>query len=192
MREDSHLDHLIDQALSTYADADAGLERRVLARIAAGERTPTPRFGGIVWVGALLAAACLLLVFALMRHRPERAPVADVHNAPKLPQAPLMSEAPILPRASQQRQKFVHHERTENAVEKSVAARLPKQAMFPMQRPLSPEERALAEFAVQACETERESLIETQEQIEKPIQLARIRIDRLSIPALESPQAGTN
>jgi hypothetical protein len=191
MHEDSHLDPLIERALSTYADADAGLERRVMARIA-GERKPARGFGRIVWVGRLLAAACLLLVFAVVHHRPARAPLVNVHDAPKLLQAPLMTEAPILPRVSQQRQRFLHREQTENAGEKSAAARLPKQEMFPMQRPLSPEEQVLADFAAQAPETERKSLIETKEQMEKPIQLARIRIDGLNIPPLESPQAGTN
>lgn len=191
MREEGNLDRLIDQALSTYADADSGLERRVLARIA-GERTPVPQIGRLVWIGTLAAVACLLPVFALVHRGPARAPVADVRNAPALPQTPLVSEAPTLPRASQQRHEVTHHKPNARAAGNFASVRLPKQEVFPMPRPLSREERALVEFAAKASESERKSLIERQQHMDEPIQLAKIRIDDLNIQPLESPQAGTN
>lgn len=190
MYECDDLDRLIDQALGTYADANPGLERRVLARIA-GERRPARHINRLVWLGSLATAACLLLWLALLHRGPAPSPIAGVHNVPALPQTSLISEAPIL-RAPQQRQKQARQKRTTNGSEKSLAARPPKQEIFPTPRPLSPEERALAQFAAQAPEAEHKSFIDAQSQMDEPIQLAWIQIDDLSIPPLESPQAGTN
>lgn len=189
MREDGNLDRLIDAALGTYAEADSDLERRVLARIAC-QRTPAWRKGPLGWVSALAAVACLLLAVALMHRGAARAPVADRRNVPALPQAPVMSEAPIASRIPQRSSRSAHHRPTENAAGRSLAIRLLKQEIFPMPRPLSPEEQVLAEFVARAPEAERESLIEAQEHSDEPIAIAAIRIEPIQIPPLELPEAG--
>ncbi len=190
MREDSDLDRLIDVVLGTYAEADSGLERRVLARVGAG-RTLKPRFGRMVWAAGLAAAVCLLLIFVLVHPRLVHAPDMNARNTPTLqrrPETAVRATPPIMQRRSGSTRKL----RPEHGAVTSLDAGLPKQEMFPMPRPLSPEERALAEFAARAPEAERESLIEAQIQSDEPIAIAAIRIEPIQIPPLESPEAGAN
>ena len=188
-------DRLIGAALSTYGDADAGLERRVLAHIAAAH-SPAPRRGKIIWAAVLTAAAALLLLIVLVRVRPAHSPGTRAFNPHPTEQAP-KAEARVEPRAGQRSNGTPHHGRRESTAGKPVAIDLPKEEMFPMPQPLSPAEHELAEFAAQAPKAERKSFIQAQEHLDEPIQtdsirIAAIRIDAIRIPPLESPQSGSN
>lgn len=190
MHEENDFDRVIDEALGVYGEADSGLERRLLARIAAGH-TKSPRLGGVVWAAALVATAGLLIAVVLMRARPAHTPDTNARIAPALQQAPKETarvESPATQRVSRLR-RVVRPART--AGNPAVAA-LPKREVFPTPRPLSPEEQALAEFAAHATETERKSFIAAQEHLDEPIAIAAIHIAPIRISPLEPPQPGAN
>lgn len=192
MREDENFDRLIDAALGAYGEADPGLERRVLARIAA-KRATSPRFGRMAWAVTLAAAAGLLLTMVLMRPRPAHAPAASARIAPALQQAP--KEMARVEQHGGQRtgeaRRLAHPRR---ATGRSIAVALPKQEVFPTPRPLSPEEQALVDFAARATVAERRSFVEAQAQPQpdKPISIAVIHIAPIEIRPLDSPQPGAN
>jgi hypothetical protein len=183
-------DRLIDVALSTYGNADSGLEQRVLARISAG-RTHAPRLGRIVWAAVLTAAACLLLFVVLMRARLVHAPERSARNTPTLQQLP-KETVHVAPRATQRRSGLPHYAQPEGAAGKFVANRLPKRDVFPTPQPLSPGEQVLVDFAARAPKAEREAFIDAQKQAAEPISIAAIRITPLQIPPLEPPHPGAN
>jgi len=184
------IDTLIDEALGTYADADSGIEQRVMARIAA-RQTSAPRFRWMVWAGALTAAACLLILMLLMHRRTPRSPVANAFNTAPM-QEPPKAEARFEPRTVRRRNGLPHHARAEVAVGKFVAERLPKRDVFPTPRPLSPAEQVLVDFAARAPKAEREAFVDHQEQASGPIAIAAIRVTPLQIPPLEPPNTGSN
>jgi len=184
------LDRLIDGALGTYADADSGLEHRVLARIAA-ERRPQPRLRWMLWAGALTAAACVLLVLVLMQARPARSPVENAFHAPPMQQAP-KAEARFEPRPVQRRSGPPHHAHGESAAVKLVANRLPKRDIFPTPHGPSPEEQILVDFAERAPKAEREAFVNNREQASGPIAIAAIRVAPIQIPPIEPPDTGAN
>ena len=195
MREERDLDRLIDAALATYAEADSGLERRVLARIAA-RRAPASRMRRVAWAAALTAVACLLLLLVLMHTRPARTPETNARNTPLLEPAPL-GEPPIASRPARSTNGLLRPMRRDNAspdhaAGKTAAAAMPRQEVFPTPRPLSPEERALVGFATHAPEAERESFVAAQKQAAEPITIAGIHIVPIQIPLLKSPSPGTN
>jgi hypothetical protein len=187
MREDC--DGLIDAALSTYGDAEPGLERRVLARIASEPRR-APRPGRMVWA-TLLTATALLLLIVFVSVRLPRSTGTHAFNPHLAQQAP-KSEARAEPRATQSGNKSSGPQRREHASDRSAIVTLPKEEMFPMPQPFSPDELALAQFAAQAPKAERKSFIRAQEHLDEPIRIATIRIDTIQIPPLESPSLGSN
>ena len=183
-------DRLINRALDTYAEADSGLEQRVLARIAVGRRS-APRLRSIVWAATLTATACLLLFMALMHARPARSPVANAFNRSPLQPAP-NAEARFEPRTVQRRSRLPHHTQAESAAGKFVANRLPKRDIFPTPQQLSPSEQVLVDFAAQAPKAEREAFVEDQKQASEPIAIAAIHITPIEIPPLEQLHTGEN
>lgn len=190
MREDNDLDRVIDSALATYAGADAGLERRTLARIGAAP-APAHRLRWMAWAAVLTAAACLLLFMVLTHGKPAHAPGESAFNLPPSQQAP-KETARVAPQAAQPQSRLPHHGLPENAAGSSVAAALPKQQVFPTPRPLSPQERALAEFAAQAPEAEHKSFVAAQRKADEPIAIADIQVAPIQIPPLEPPSPGAN
>ncbi len=199
--EGLHLDRLIDAALGTYANADSGLERRILASIA--ERARTPRLGRVVWAAALAAAACMLLIFTLMHTRPGHAPQSNARNTPTLQPAPKEGArsketagpnetVSVAPRPPQPASKSPQRVRPEHAAGRLMAAALPKQEFFPTPRPLSSQERALVDFATQAPDAARDSFVAAQKQADEPIAITDLHIAPIQIPPLEPPQPGTN
>ena len=183
-------DRLINRALDTYAEADSGLEQRVLARIVVG-RASAPRLRSIVWAVTLAATACLLLLMALMHARPARSPVSNAINRSR-PQPAPNAEARFEPRTMQRRSGLPHHTQAESAAGKFVARRLPKRGIFPTPQQLSPAEQVLVDFAAQAPKAEREAFLEDQKQASEPIAIAAIHITPLEIPPLEQPHTGEN
>jgi hypothetical protein len=186
------LDLLLDSALATYADPGpgSGLEQRILTRISA-ETAPAPRRRRLWWAIALPAAACLLLVFLSTPKHPHP-------PSGRTEQAHPSQEAPFI--ATHTGSRPAHHleapQRSEKPTRKTqsepitLAAKpvpYPKLDVFPTPRPLTHAEQALAVFAARAPEPERESLVETQKQLEEPLHIAAIHI-----PPLEPPDQGTN
>lgn len=201
MREGNDLDRpdpdgLIDSALGTYAHADFGLEHRVLARIAA-EPTPAPRFPRMIWAAALAAATCvLLLIFVLMHARPARAPESNARKTPAAEPAPKetartnetaqANPQPVQRSGGvQRRQQARDSDRAEIKATTALAARLPRQEIFPTPRPLSPAERALVTFATRAPVTTRDSFVAAQQQADAPIAIADLRIAPIQIPPID-------
>ncbi|HEY1806725.1 MAG TPA: hypothetical protein VGG45_19805 [Terracidiphilus sp.] len=185
-----HADRLIDAALSTYGDADPGLEGRVMARVA-GERRPAFHPGRMVWAGLVTVAATLLLLGVFLSLRSRRSIGTQVfipHPSEQTPKA----EVRMDPRDAQRTVKSRGPQRRQQAGDRSAVAALPKEEMFPIPQPLSPEELALAQFAAQAPKAERKSFIRAQEHLDEPIRIAAIRIDTTQIPPLESPPLGSN
>ena len=190
MRDDSDLDRTIDTALASYADADSGLEQRVLARIAA-ESSRVPRLRRMAWALALATAAGLLLFILLERPKPKRELEQNAEKTPQAQHAP-RATARVEPQGALRIGGPSHRSHSNRAVVKPAVVRLPKQDVFPAPQPLSPAERALVEFAAQAPEAERQSFVAAQEQLDKPIEVSAIHIDPIQIPPLEPPQPGAD
>jgi hypothetical protein len=189
MREDSDFDRLIDVALGTYAEADRDLERRVLVRIA-DERASGPRIPKLTRAAILTATACLLAVMTL-RPKPPRPPEARASSRIPLQQAPQKAMR-VETLTVRPENRLPHHALPESTVHLFAASRLPKREVFPTPQPLSPTERALANFAAHAPEAERKSFIDAQAQSDEPIHIAEIQIEAINIPPLESPDSNTN
>jgi hypothetical protein len=183
------LDRLIDGALGTYANVDSGLEQRVLARVAAAH-APARRRHWMVWTAALAAAACLLLFLLLEHRKPALAPKDNANKTLHLQPAPKANRPQEPPAA--QRTNGPRRGSQPKAVTNSLAAQLPKLQVFPTPRPLSPAERALADFAMQAPDSARASLVEAQKQADAPISIAAIQIAPIQISPLDSSQPDTN
>jgi hypothetical protein len=189
MCDDNKLDHLLDAALSTYADPglNFGLEERVLAHIAVardteaeppisvtllrpGKGTPNRR-GWLPWAIALPAAACLLLFFFV--------PKTDTHRSSQTKQAPplptLVAARAEVPKARSMR----HKQQFQPVARMTQPAPLPKLDVFPTPRPLTAEEQTLIAFISHASDAERKALIESQKQLQAPISIAAIRIPPL-------------
>ena len=179
MREDDELDQLIHAALVTYGEADDGLERRILNRVSA-QSYPKRRLW-LPWVVALPVAACFILLFLLFGPRPNHAPASKGLESAGLPQAPV----PIPPVVREAPSPRIH-----SRMPTPPSVRRPKRDVFPTPQPLSPKERALADFVAQATISERRSLLQAQEQLDKPIEVSAIHIDAIHIPPLDSPQPG--
>jgi len=188
MPEHDELDLQIQQALKSYADPgrESGLEERILARIAA-ESAPAQRRRWLPWAIALPIAAGLLVFLLLSAHR--KAAPTQAHHL----QAPMAQQTEVAD-VGQKTLTAPHATQIEKAggvprlprlrgnVSAAKAPPLPKLDVFPMPRPLSPEERALAVFAARATEAERQSLIEAREQADAPIKIAAIEIQPLNPP----------
>jgi hypothetical protein len=185
MPDQDDLDRLLRSALSTYGDPDSGLAQRVLARISA-EVAPAPRRRWLPWAIALPAAACLLLFVVLSGPKPTHPPSGSARQTFQTQDLPRIT-AHTEPVPALSSKAHLLKPRPHLTTAGTRTAPLPKLDVFPTPRPLTPEERALAVFAAQAPESERQSLIEAQKQIDAPLSIAAIQI-----PPLEPPQKGTN
>lgn len=193
--EHGQLDRVLDSALATYADPGpaSGLERRILSRIA-NEASPAPRRRWLAWAIALPVAVGLLLFAVLAGSRLVHAPSSippqtrilalqsegsdmDASGA----KGRIESVAPANQSSPDTKMQPPH------AVLETKSAPLPKLDVFPTPQPLSPEERALVEFAAHAPQSERESLMAAQREAD-----ASLRITAIEIMPLESPAAGEN
>ena len=205
--ERDQLDRVLDSALATYADPgpESGLERRILGHIA-NEAAPAPRRRWLAWAIALPAAAGLLLFAVLAGPRLDHAPSSMPPQTRILQKPPALGglagnralsegsgkdgskrkgRTESIARASHPSSDAKMHSR--RAVLASKSTPLPKLDVFPTPQPLSPEERALVEFAAHAPQSERESLMAAQREADAPL-----RITAIEIMPLESPAAGPN
>ncbi|MGH9598672.1 MAG: hypothetical protein ACRD27_02310, partial [Terracidiphilus sp.] len=145
MPENDPLDHLIDSALSNYADPipEPELAQRILARISA-EATPAPRRRwltvGLILPIALPAACAILLILTHPRPR-----IAKPQSGPANETAQFRNPAAVAPRIGSQsapRTEAAYRTRTPapNPRPIAVAAKsqpLPKLDVFPTPEPLS-------------------------------------------------------
>jgi hypothetical protein len=188
MPEQDEMDLLIHSALSSYADPgrESGLEKRILARIAEEDALVTGR-RWLPWAIALPVAAGLLLLLMLSAHRQTVTPLA--HHL----QVPLAQQTEV---ANAGREPSTDHRLTRRessgggirllnsrgSIDTGKTELLPKREVFPTLQPLSPEERAIANFVARATETERQSFIEAQKRDDAPLSIAAIEIQPLDPP----------
>jgi hypothetical protein len=179
MSEGRELDRLIDAALDTYAapSPDANLAGKVLARLAE-EHASRPRLRWFLWVGgAVPAVICLLLAVysglgIAKRVGPPPIPRAQVHelarnSVPPLPRA--TSRIVAMPQAAHPAP------RKERLAAATAPHPLPKLDIFPTPTPLTPQERALAEYVARMPQAARRALAQS-EQEETPLTVASIRV----------------
>lgn len=180
------LDRLLDSALADYADPgpDSGLESRILSGIPT-ETHATPRHRRLAWAIALPAAAILLL-FIRISH-------PWTHRTSTMPQQANVSHrsTPFIATVNHPRPQVAQTRNSDALLQKdrprhkALAARpvpLPKLDLFPTPQPLTPQERALVDFASHASNSERESLIAAQQQANAPLQISAIQIKPLPPP----------
>lgn len=182
MAERDELDQLIDSALASYAEPRPGLEQRMLARISAEAVRSSRRHWILAAIAAPALAALILASNALLRSpHSQRGQTA---NTPAI--APVASAVTVP--TPHVRPKVVSKHRIEHqasAVDRATnnAMSRPKQDIFPAPQPLSAGEQALIQFAAQASEADRKTLIEAQQRVEEPLKISAIRI-----PPLQSPE----
>lgn len=185
MRDNDEFDRMLHAALSTYADPGpgSGLEKRILARIDAASR-PTLRRNWILGALAVPAAACLVFLITLPKTQPVH---TSAPHPPSLP-APVVRGAPRVALSAVPPLPTRLPLRIPSSARDTVrAAALPKRDVFPSPQPLTPGERALAEFATQVPLVQRQAILQAQMQDEEPL-----RIAELDIPFLETPHLGKN
>lgn len=158
------LDRLLDSALASYADPglDSGLERRMLNRIAS-EAASAPRRRWLPWGMALPIAAGLLLFLVLFYRGANHPPATSPRHAQVTPRslaAPAEAANRPVSRPIQTRSvESPRRPRRPRHVAAAVrSAPLPKLEVFPNPRPVSAEERALAQFAARAPQSVQQAL----------------------------------
>lgn len=175
------LDELIDKALAGYTDAEplAGLEERVLRRIAS---VPTPSrlrwFYSRRWALAL-ASILVFLGIATRVRRTSSAPVAETQTSQqRRSEAVAPSQTAKTGQAARSLAPEPPKTRTRQNVSGSLG--LPKKDRFPMDSPLTSEERALMTWSTRAPEQMRQVLASLQAQRnEQPVTVEPIRIEPL-------------
>jgi hypothetical protein len=207
MRERDELDRLLDSALSTYGDPEAGsganpdgadsnLERRILARIAGARLgsariSPAPRLRWLPWALGLTAAACLIFLWVatVKMHKLPSGAAERERQASQTPDRAFQAPTPLRRSASNPKvagpEAKVHSTTVASAAK---AAPLPKLDVFPTPEPLTPEEQALAAIVVHTPTSELEALMAAQEQEDTP----QIRIAAIEVKPFEPPPAGAN
>jgi hypothetical protein len=193
MPEQDELDLLVRSALSTYGDPgpESGLEKRILAHIAAEGLAATKR-GWLPWAIALPVAAGLLLLLVLSGSRHTRPLIGHVDQTPWQQHTPANaggSNASTASRtaATRRAKAPLVQPSPRMAAVTAKAAPLPKLDVFPSPQPLSPEEQALVDFAAHAPKSELKALADAQSQVDAPISIAAIQIQ-----PLEPPDQGEN
>ena len=188
MPEQDEMDLLIHSALSSYADPgrESGLEKRILARIAEEDALVTGR-RWLPWAIALPVAAGLLLLLMLSAHRQTVTPLAHHLQVPLAQQTEVANAGPepSTDHRLTRRESSGGGIRLLNSrgnIDTGKTELLPKREVFPTPQPLSPEERAFANFVARATETERQSFIEAQKRDDAPLSIAAIEIQPLDPP----------
>ncbi len=175
MRDDE-LDRMIDAGLGTYGEPHAGLERRVLAAMAA-ERVPhTPRLSNWrSWALGLSAAACVLIAVVVgARFATKRGDHSQIVSSNSAAIAHRVTP-PIVRMDTPVRIAVPPRVRKAHAV---PAARLPKKDLFPTLQPLSPEMKTLLQYAANAGKKERQALV--QAHMDAPLNIAPLHIAPLN------------
>ena len=180
MPERDELDLLIDSALRDYAAPRPGLERRMVARMAA-HRTRTLWHR---WILALVAApvfAALLFLSYLITRSPH-SPAGQRADAPAIariaPVAKSQSSHPALINPVPHRVVKRDHAGDRDLVK--LVSR-PKLDVFPTPQPLTGEEKALIRFVAETPEADRKAFVEAQQQLDEPLIISAMHIPPLQI-----------
>lgn len=187
---DAEFDRLLHSALRSYAEPDADLARRVLARVA----TEPQRERGLRWlpwaIAVPVAAGLLIFIVFFGSHSSRQSASHSDHARVSLP-APAATgdeQHGVSNSAPEQRAEMTRVKTHPHSSQRTPkAASLPKLAVFPTPQPLTPAEQALAEYAAHAPQADRQALLEAQKQIDEPLSIAAIEIQ-----PLEPPDGGGN
>ena len=194
MPERDKIDQLIDSALASYAEPRAGLEQRMLARVATDAGRPSRR-GWLLMAIAVPVLGALMLMIYLVPRAPHAQPPSQIASTSAGPSATSSKEhsagrvvtepAPRVVQSSGSSHRIRHGDRdvdehTNNAVPR------PKENIFPRPQPMTAEEQALTRFAAEASESDRKALIEAQRRVDEPLNISAINIAPL--PSLEDKQ----
>jgi hypothetical protein len=181
------LDPRIDAALRSYADPpELSAARVALARVMEQARMEPPArpLRGWIW-GVAGAAACLVAAMvALWVMRTPRLPqIARVPHAPKVVTvpnhpAPAAIAAVSVPVVRRTRHAGLSSARREVAASTTT---LPKLAVFPTPRPLTPEEQALVAFATNVPPQVQQQVVNAERHIGDPITIAALKIRPLNV-----------
>jgi hypothetical protein len=186
LQPDTEFDRLLQSALNTYADPgqDSDIAQRVLTRVAA-ECAPKEKRRWLPWAIALPVAACLI-VFTVVTGSKLTRNIADRTSQARVPSpkstgihrdgpSSISASAKYgkAPRGMSHPNHASTHERTR---------RLPKLDVFPTSQPLTPAEQELVAYIAHAPESERQSLIEAQKQVDAPLSIAALEIQPLRSP----------
>ena len=188
MKKTTWIGFLSRRSLATAThDTDSGLAARILARVSSEQSSnrsaSRSRSRFLLWA-ALPAAACMLLIFVLLR---SAGPVSD-HQSASSPQPSSStssgSKAPVVASntpAKKTSPTARHHMRPQPTTAAAKAAAPPKLDVFPLPQPLSPEEQALYAFATQVSEKQRQAVLDAQKNVDAPLNIAAIHIQPLEI-----------
>jgi hypothetical protein len=165
------LDGRIDDALRSYAEPSQPMEPRIaLARIMDRAQSARPARGIRWWMwGVAGAAACLVAVMvAMWMTRGPQAP--EIARAPAAPGVVSVSKrsAPAAVQGVANRRATHAGWSTRHKEVAATATTLPKLAVFPTPRPLSPEEEALVAFAKHGPPAVLHAVLEDQKQWDEP------------------------
>jgi hypothetical protein len=155
MNPNHELDHILDQALSEYRDAEplAGMEDRILRRIAAQQQRPRRRW---IFVAVAAAAMVLMALWLGLRERPHQPITATNRPQPTQQLAPNPAElekplAQIPHPAGREAEAGWARARSQSprltTPDAQSAQREPSLNQFPAPAPLTGEEHALLALA---------------------------------------------
>jgi hypothetical protein len=186
----SELDSRIDAALRNYAEPPETTEPRIaLAGIMDQAHAVRPARHNRWWMWGLAGAvACLIaVVAALWVNRVPRIAPLRVPRIARVPQAPpvvTVPSSPAQPAVAQVRAPAIRRAtRNRRTAAGREAPPLPKLAVFPTPRPLTPQEQALAAFARHGPPDVQRAVLEDQKHWDDPIIVADLHN--------RSPQPGT-
>jgi len=182
MPERDDLDHLIDSALTSYAEPRPGLEQRTLARISA----EAPGSSRRRWIFAAIAApavAALIFLIYLLPKTPHSQPGQMAHTPATPSVAPVVATPALrITGKAETKHRIRQREQITDRAVNSADSR-PKLDVFPTPQPLSAGEQSLIRFGAQAREADRKALVEAQQRLDEPLKISAIRI-----PPLQSPE----
>ena len=145
MNHDEHLDHLLDEALSEYRDAEplAGLEERILVRIQKREGLRKPTILRWAVAFACAAAVAMAIWFGSVRPTPESMSQTKIATTPSVAQVPAPRPAPAIAASGAKVGQFRRPAKPHAVVTTPAAtAAHAVPSVFPLPSPLTAQEQA--------------------------------------------------
>jgi len=191
MPERDELDRLIDSELASYAEPRAGLEQRVLARVAAENPSQLWVLAGWQrWAIAGMVAVTILLVAGIQRlthHEPrvDTARIMSPAHSPVANDKDAGSQTPlqVLPSHGTTRVRHTVTHRSES-IHVAERGKQPKLDVFPAPQPLSKKEQSLIDLAKHLPDAERQKLLTDRQSSQAPLEIASIKISPIKMPEL--------
>ncbi len=175
MAERDDLDHMLDAALSTYADPGPDIEARVLASLAClkPSRAIAPR-RSLPWLIAAPALACALIFF-LTWSGSSHTSKNLVSESSTVTSSPGDRTTAAPPRQQSQRGRSHAVTQKRGRVVLASVAR-PKLDVFPSPQPLTAEEKGIVRMMSQTPTGLRQALVASQRESRAPIHISEIQI----------------